>query len=235
MRHAALLLLFVSAAWPQRSIIGSQSTPLGPGETETEQVGSTFRMGRAVLGVLRCPAGRAFVGMRLRRSSAVDSLQLVCAVVRCAGSNCGWSQPEWGPIVGSAQQGSVTIDQTCAQDSAVSGFAASTSLSGSYAYDMQLECRKVYSQSAPAQWARRASIGRTAVRGSCSGRPASAVSYAMGNYGTGIPAVQSISFYCGSAPRPVVVDPVPAGGGGTGTATAGRSTQPKSAPSAGRK
>jgi len=130
-------------------------------ERETVQVGGivdgklVMNIATSKLGVLRCQAGLALVGLRLRHGTALDYLQLGCAEVACTNGSCAWSRDtwpniagnsshpdiKWGPATGSSLGGYVTIRQNCPPNAVITGFRATTNQYGRYAQDIQIECR----------------------------------------------------------------------------------------------
>lgn len=224
-----LTLFLAISTWAQ----GFVDSPRLPEEIDTQQLGGVVN-GRLVLdistsslGVLRCRGGEAFVGLKMARAAAIDFLQIGCAPVQCANGNCTWSGSPWGgPAVGNPHGGGgglvsvdLSIDQTCPQNSVVTGFQGATTLRGTYAYDLQLKCSPMAGRP-PAAYingitvtpvravtptdARRRDpatglpipLRESMLSVSCQSSGATALSYAIGRYGLGIPVVQAVSLYC---------------------------------------
>jgi hypothetical protein len=236
--------LLAPSALPQ-IVRGQIESPRLPQERDTDQLGGVVA-GRNILnvrsnpmGVLRCRAGDAFVGLRMARGSAIDYLRVQCAPVRCANGPCTWSQPYWGPEKGNPNGGAglvasvVTIDQTCPPNSAVTGFRGATTMRGAYAADIELECKRLGSrppapyvngvtvatvtgEALPAQrrdpvTARPIALRDPSLEVSCKNTAATALSYAMGKFGLGIPVLQAVSLYCvdGSSSCPLADPELP--------------------------
>ncbi len=228
-RTIAVLAIAASPAFAQFS------TPLGRGESETAQLGGVSRtMGAARasdLGVLRCPAPLAIVGLRLSRGRVLSAAQLICADVQCAGGSCGWRESRYGPSAGTPQPGDASIVELCGANGVASGFRGYAA--GPYARDLRVEC----GAAGGSVGGQRAYAGRTgpppdgpgAVAAACGGSGASAVSYALAPLAGGSGGVvQAVSMYCGPAratpastpaPKPVSKGPTK---GDAGTKKGGR-------------
>lgn len=100
---------------------------------------------------LRCGNGEAIVGARIRRGDVLDFLQVACAAVVCTGNTCQWSQYYWGPWAGNSSGGDPKPPMVCDRDQIVSGFRGRvvTLTMLDYAADIELQCSRIASVSAP--------------------------------------------------------------------------------------
>jgi len=221
--------IFLTApAWSQ-AVIRQLQTPRDGGEDGAVQVGGTIKDKQVVFGtqaglqVLRCQGGEALVGMRIRRGSAINMMQIACAPITCDANNrCRWTQANFEASAGSYSGGTVTIDQTCSADAIVTGFRATTNFGGIYAYDVQIECSQVgnipptafisgrtitpiqpntqlYRQRLDSTTQRDlGDLMRSQLWSSCNTNGATAVPYFLGTYGVvnPVPVVQEFSMYC---------------------------------------
>jgi hypothetical protein len=100
---------------------------------------------------LRCGNGEAIVGARIRRGDVLDFLQVACAAVVCTGNTCQWSQYYWGPWAGNSSGGDAHPPMVCDRDQIVSGFRGRVVTFSilDYAADIELQCSRISSASAP--------------------------------------------------------------------------------------
>jgi hypothetical protein len=192
-------------------------------ETETVQAGGPDGFFSWV-GALRCQsADEVIVGLQIRRGAVLDYVQVRCARIECRNGRCGWSQHIAGKGAGDSRRGRAA-SLLCRSDEVVSGYRATVkSLGGglNYVEDVAVECAKVSGRPGSQDpWAApllgvqrnwRQAEGNlqpgTGARfnplGSCSRTGASAVSVAVGRYGsTGVNVVQAMSLFCGRATWP---------------------------------
>ncbi len=209
----------------------AQKLPPGPirdspqaKEKETVQAGGHGWGVYSQVGNLRCQgSGEAIVGFRIRRGSALDYLQIVCAPVNCVGGKCGWTSYLSEGSAGNPSGGKTASLLLCRTDEALSGYRATVKnfdvgvVKMEYVDDVEIQCAKI---SGPASAANPRAVavlpdGRTWRHaggnlsagfgsylnrpGVCSSTSASAVSFAVGHYGvTQANVVQAMSLFCGA-------------------------------------
>lgn len=130
-----------SAALPNATL---QNEP-GPDEVETQQIGGAGWHVYYQVGALRCPAGEAMVGVRTRRGSVIDFMQVACAPVTCSARGCTWSgrTGHFGPSAGNPNGGQITDAMYCPIGYIVSGFRAYPTADNSYLQDIGFECGRL--------------------------------------------------------------------------------------------
>jgi len=115
----------------------------GFGEIETQQVGGADSFGRyfTEVGAIRCPKPYALVGMKVRRGSAIDSMQAICVGIGCGAGGCGWmGRPGLGVYAGNRNGGSLTDIMVCTNGYVVAGFRASSDDRNIFLRDIALDC-----------------------------------------------------------------------------------------------
>jgi hypothetical protein len=117
-----------------------------PGEIDTAAEGGQaggIRIGRNYrLADLRCGAGEAIVGARIRRGDVLDYIQIACARPTCSNRGCSWSSSYWGASAGNRAGGDPHPEMVCSQNEMVSGFRARvvTFTVSDFAADIEIEC-----------------------------------------------------------------------------------------------
>lgn len=187
-------------------------------EKETGQAGGNQLGQYTNLMDLRCQRPEdALVGLRVSRGSALDSVQVLCAPVRCTGSNCRWTNAYWGQMAGNLVGGMSQKPTVCPATQAMSGYKATVRNIAFFDYitDIEIQCATIKGPSRgrahrtfpigpPHSWLHSEgglSESRGAFKGpfTCDGFSATAVSTATGRYQglARIRVVQALSFYCG--------------------------------------
>lgn len=100
---------------------------------------------------LRCGAGEAIVGARIRRGDVLDFIQVACATPVCSGGSCQWNGFYWGPWAGNPAGGDPHPPMVCNQDQMVSGFRGRivTFTAFDYAADLEIQCSRIRSSDGP--------------------------------------------------------------------------------------
>ncbi len=122
-------------------------------EVGSEQVGGIVNgqlvmrgwPGGKTVGVLRCPAGQAMVGVRTRVGTLLDYMQVYCSTPIWTGRVWTWATATPGPGVGNPQGGEHDHIQNCGSAYMVSGFRAFTTQGGAYLRDVRIECARIRS------------------------------------------------------------------------------------------
>jgi hypothetical protein len=144
---AVMSALLCAQTAPAQSPLPPGPLDLKPmqGETATVRAGGPdgFFVSRDIL---RCAGAQdAIVGLRTRRGSVLDYLQIVCAPVQCNGSNCGWNSYVSTSSVGDPNGGQTAALLLCAQDEVVSGYRARVKGVGrlNYVEDISVQCARI--------------------------------------------------------------------------------------------
>lgn len=100
---------------------------------------------------LRCGVGEAIVGLRTRRGSVLDYVQINCARPVCDGRGCQWSSSYWGAAAGNSGGGDPQPPMVCGRNEIVSGIRGQTVTFTvfDYATDIEIECSALVSPSTP--------------------------------------------------------------------------------------
>jgi hypothetical protein len=148
----ALPILRSHAQFSQPMASGTRSDEFDTADRQGGQVGGTLMGIGYRLMALRCGSGQAIVGANIRRSDALDYLQITCAAPSCANGSCTWSSPHPGMAAGSPYRGVAHPAMMCQSDEVVSGirgrvaiFAERTGFD--YASDLEIECSQMTSAS----------------------------------------------------------------------------------------
>jgi hypothetical protein len=222
---SVLLFLLVSVIIPPAIGLGQSPLPPGPlevrplpGETETVRAGGpdgffTWR------GALRCERPEeAIVGVRVRRGSVLDYLQIVCAEISCANGRCGWTRYLSTRSAGNRDGGGPLTLLRCGQNEVLSGYRARVkNVAGlNYIEDIAIECGKIAGppggpNAVPIlperdSWHNAGGrLDRPQFEGLCPATGATAIAAFAGRWVTGPTVVQAMALLCGnpSGPCPV--------------------------------
>jgi hypothetical protein len=147
----ALLVLF-GAVTPaaQAALVRTLESPVGPDEYDTAdradgQAGGALLGRNYTLETLRCGAGEAIVGARVRRGVVLDRLEIACAAPICDAAGCRWSGLRPGGAAGNDAGGNPSPPMMCERSQVVTGFSASvvTFTMFDYVADIELECSEI--------------------------------------------------------------------------------------------
>ena len=230
-----LFLLALIVATPASADIVRQYTSRpGPNEVDTSDRGGQIggiKLGRGYRLIdLRCAPGEAIVGLRTRRGSVLDYVQIDCARPVCDSRGCQWSSSYSGPSAGNSGGGNSQPPVQCARTEMLSGIRGRsvTFTVFDYAADIEIECSPMTSPPTAQGFIATGQEKPATVSGSRSGsevlpsdgsrglkRGSSFISCAS-QYGFGATAVsvgesdfvnrgqrvvQALSLYCPKAPR----------------------------------
>jgi len=216
-RRLAAGVLFVALCAAQTRVERLE-TRTNQDEKETGQAGGNQLGQYTNLADLRCQRPEdALVGLRVSRGSALDSVQVLCAPVRCAGTSCNWTNAYWGQMAGNLAGGVSQKATVCPTTQAVSGYKATVRNIAFFDYitDIEIQCATIKGPSRgrahrtfpigpPYSWLHSEgglSESRGAFKGpfTCDSFSATAVSTATGRYQglARIRVVQALSMYCG--------------------------------------
>ncbi len=209
---------FLVALCAAQTSVQRLETRVNQDEKETGQAGGNQLGQYTNLADLRCQRPEdALVGLRASRGSALDSVRVLCAPVRCSGANCSWTNAYWGQSAGNLVGGSSQVATVCPATQALSGYKATVRNIAFFDYitDIEIQCATIKGPSRgrahhtfpigpPYSWLH-SEGGLNAARGSfkgpftCDGFSATAVSTATGRYQglARIRVVQALSLYCG--------------------------------------
>lgn len=215
--RTAILLLAAATAFAQARVQRLE-TRTNQDEKEIGQAGGNQLGQYTNLADLRCQRPEdALVGLRVSRGSTLDSVQVLCAPVRCSGANCRWTNAYWGQMAGNLAGGISQKPTVCPTSQALSGYKATVRNIAFFDYitDIEIQCATIQGPSRgrahrtfpigpPYSWLHsegNLSTSRGALKGpfTCDGFSATAVSTATGRYqGLGrVRVVQALSLYCG--------------------------------------
>ncbi len=165
----AVAILLPAAAvgqfWPNRSAkTGNEVDPYNKDyiigekyflELGSQQVGGVvdgrYTMaavpGQRTVGVLRCRAGEAMVGVTIRVGGVVDHMQIHCSTVRwdARGRRYFWQGAPATASAGTPGGGQHQLTMGCPGQHMISGFRAFTSGNGLYLKDVRFECAMIRS------------------------------------------------------------------------------------------
>lgn len=130
-----------------------------PGQNEIDTADNGGQIGGIQVGVqyalqtLRCPAGKAIVGMRTRRSDVLEFIEIACGVPACVADGCTWDNAM--PLsAGNPGGGIVQSPMLCKHDEMLSGIRGrvltisppGVGYNFDYVADIEIECARMISQ-----------------------------------------------------------------------------------------
>lgn len=140
------LLLLAEDSWSQARGLRRMESRTRPGEIDTAaeggQAGGT-QIGRGYRLIdLRCAPGDVLAGVRIRRGSVLDYLEIACARPSCDAYGCSWSSYSWGMSAGNPEGGQPRSPMICGRNEMISGFRARvvTFTVFDYVADIDFEC-----------------------------------------------------------------------------------------------
>jgi hypothetical protein len=147
----AMLVLFGAvASEAEAALVRTLESPVGLNEYDTAerpdgQAGGALLGRNYTLETLRCGAGEAIVGARVRRGVVLDHLEIACAVPTCDAAGCRWSELRPGGAAGNDAGGNPSPPMMCERSQVVTGFSASvvTFTMFDYVADIELECSEI--------------------------------------------------------------------------------------------
>ena len=159
-RYRSCARLFVLLSWVAvmfsaslswADIVRQEVSRPRPNEIDTADRGGQIggiKLGRGYKLIdLRCGAGEAIVGLRTRRGSVLDYIQIDCARPVCDGRGCQWSSSLPGRSAGNAGGGDAQPPMSCNRNEMLSGVRGRTVTFTvfDYAADLEIECTPIAS------------------------------------------------------------------------------------------
>ena len=138
--------ILFSSSLCQAEIVRQEVSRPRPNEVDTADRGGQIggsKLGRSYRLIdLRCAAGEAIVGLRTRRGSVLDYIQIECARPVCDSAGCQWRTSFPGRAAGGSDGGNAQPPMSCKRNEMLSGIRGRTVTFTvfDYAADLEIEC-----------------------------------------------------------------------------------------------